>query len=83
MSNAPNEDSFDIYKAYVCTICLERIEHCFLRDDDDAVHPTNCCHYFHRKCIRDYMFSLGEKVFRCPVCRIESWGVNEPSYMEV
>lgn len=47
----------------VCAICLEELM------EKDTLYETICSHFFHDKCIREYVNHLNKRTFNCPKCR--------------
>lgn len=52
-------------KLEYCSICCENIEL------NDTIHTTVCKHVFHHKCLSNYVKSLYQLRYNCPLCRHE------------
>jgi len=51
---------------FTCSICLDT-KHTFNKKQNNYKILTNCCHVFHKQCIRTWLRHSKEK--KCPICR--------------
>lgn len=51
---------FSLSKSHLCTICQQQ---------GKRMYKTRCAHYFHRKCLFDYLHSNSDLPRKCPNCR--------------
>jgi hypothetical protein len=46
-----------------CAICLLDF------DNTSKIHITKCCHVYHQNCLHEYIKTVNETTYRCPLCR--------------